>query len=92
MEAPTGLLPNGRVDIYPGRLWAVAAAPTEMIQPAMWNIEESILMDETATVKDLKMSVGCVCILYLNLPTHCIRHDCYLSYLEAVLTVILDIT
>ena len=31
---------------YPGRLWAVAAAPTEMIQPAIRNIEESILMDE----------------------------------------------
>lgn len=27
-----------RVDIYPGRLWAVAAAPTEMIQPAIQNI------------------------------------------------------
>lgn len=50
MEAPTRLLPNGGVDIYPGRLWAVAAAaaaaPTDMIQPAVRNIEESILMDE----------------------------------------------
>lgn len=46
MEAPTRLHPNGRVDIYPGRLWAVAAALTEMIQPAMRNIEESVLMDE----------------------------------------------
>lgn len=26
-----------RVDIYPGRLWAVAAAPTEVIQPAIQN-------------------------------------------------------
>lgn len=27
-----------RVDIYPGRLWAVAAAPTDMIQPAIQNM------------------------------------------------------
>ena len=46
LEAPSRLLPNGGADIYPGRLWAVAAAPTEMIQPAVQNIEESILMDE----------------------------------------------
>lgn len=46
LEVLTRLLPNGRVDIYPGRLWAVAAAaPTEMIQLAVQNIEESILMD-----------------------------------------------
>lgn len=46
LEAPTKLFPNGRVDIYPRRLWAVAAAPTEMIQAAMQHIEDSILMDE----------------------------------------------
>ena len=37
MTAPTRLLTNARFDIYHGRLWAVAAAPTEMIQPAMQN-------------------------------------------------------
>lgn len=52
LEAPTRLLTNGRVDIHPGRQWAVSAAPTEMIQPAMWNTEESILMDEDSYVKD----------------------------------------
>lgn len=46
MEAPTRLLPNGGFDIYPGRLWAVAAAPTEMIQPVVQHVEQSILMDE----------------------------------------------
>lgn len=39
------ILPNSSIDIYPRRLWAVAAVPKEMIQPAMQNIQETILMD-----------------------------------------------
>ena len=37
MEAPTRFLTNARFDIYPGRLWAVAAALAEVIQPAVQN-------------------------------------------------------
>lgn len=47
---------------------------------------------KTATVKVLEMSGGCECMQYLNLPTHCIWHDCNLSHLGAMLTVILDNT
>lgn len=38
----------------------MAVAPTEMIQPAVQNIEKSILMDETtaALVTALEMSGG----------------------------------
>lgn len=49
LEAPTSLLPNGRIDIYPGRLWAVAAAPTEMIQAATRHTEGSLVMDENGS-------------------------------------------
>lgn len=34
----------------------------------------------------------CVCILYLNLPTHCFWRDCYLGHLEPLLTVIQNST
>lgn len=90
LEAPTGLLPNGRVDIYPGRLWAVAAAPTEMIQPAIRNI--GIYSDGWNSHGEGSGDVWglCVYILSLNLPTHCIWHGCYLSHQGAMLTVILN--
>lgn len=90
LEAPTGLLPNGRVDIYPGRLWAVA--PTEMIQPAIRNI--GIYSDGWNSHGEGSGDVWglCVYILSLNLPTHCIWHGCYLSHEGAMLTVILNST
>lgn len=76
LEAPTGRLPNGRVDIYPGRLWAVAAAPTEMIQPAIWNI--GFYSDGWNSYCAGSGDVWGLCayILSLNLPTHSIWHRC----------------
>lgn len=85
LEAPTGRFPNGRVDIYPGRLWAVAAAPTEMIQPAIWNI--GFYSDGWNSYCAVLGDVWglCVYILSLNLPTHSVL----LSNRAAMLTVIL---
>lgn len=76
LEAPTGRLPNGRVDIYPGRLWAVAAAPTEMIQPAIWNI--GFYSDGWSSYCARSGDVWGLCtyILSLNLPTHSVWHRC----------------
>lgn len=57
----------------------MAAAHTDMIQPAMQDIE-SVLMEKTAEVKDQKICGGCVYILSLNLLTR----SCYLSHLVAL--------
>lgn len=39
-------------------------------------------------VKDLEMSGGSVCLLYLDLPTYHICHNCYSSHLRPTLSVI----
>lgn len=68
------LFPNGGTDIYPTRLWAVAAVSGEMIQPATNNIEESVLMDGISSDSETVWRM-CVRILDFNLQTHGIRQD-----------------
>lgn len=89
-EAPTRRLLNGRVDIYPGWLWL-------LLRQKWFNLLCGIQRNlfwwmERAMAKDLEMSVGCMCILYLHLLTHCFWHECYLGHLEPMLTVIQNST
>lgn len=61
-ESPARLLPNARLDIYPGRLWAVAAAAlTEMIQPA---VQKGIYSDGCRQLgsRDVLGMWGVVCL------------------------------